>query len=328
LIVSKTPYRISFFGGGTDLPQWYEEYGGSVISTSIDKYCYITCRGLLPFYPYKHRLVYSKAQTVNKLDEIEHPVIRETLKFLNVSTGLEIHHDGDLPARSGLGSSSSFTVGMLHVIRKFMNENCSSEELAKDAIYIEQTLLNEAVGSQDQIAASYGGFNKIEFHKNGHFHVEKLKVHSNRKLDLNDHMLLLFTGIQRFAQDIEITKINRIKEIHSGLTQISQAAKEAESLLLSNKFSSIEFGLLMHEGWKIKKELSPLVSNKAINAIYDSALGAGAVGGKLLGAGGGGFMLLMADPKYHAKIKKVLSPLVFVDFNFDTDGSTVTNLSG
>ena len=215
MIISKTPYRISFFGGGTDLPQWYKEYGGSVISTSIDKYCYITCRKLLPFYSYKHRFVYSKSQIVNEISEIDHPVIRETLRYLNISNGLEIHHDGELPARSGLGSSSSFTVGLLHVIRKFMGEESSRKKLAQDAIYVEQTLLNEAVGSQDQISASYGGFNKIDFNTNGSFEVKKLELNNIRKRHLTQHMMLVFTGIQRQAHDIEITKRANARVLYS-----------------------------------------------------------------------------------------------------------------
>ncbi len=322
MILTRTPYRISFFGGGTDYPAWYRNEGGAVISTSIDKYCYINCRHLPPFFDHKYRIVYSAIENVMEPSEIQHPSVREVLRYMCCDQGLEIHHDGDLPARSGLGSSSSFTVGLLHALKALNGEQVCHDSLAKMAIHVEQNLIKESVGSQDQVAAAYGGFNRIDFHRNGDFSVAPIILPEARLQTLQDHLMLFFTGFSRIASEIAQSQIQNISARHSELTQMMQMADEAMSVLQSSG-SLDDFGALLHEGWCLKKSLSNRVSNPDLDHIYDTAIAAGAMGGKLLGAGGGGFMLFFVKPELQRQVLECMSDLVHVPFRFENSGSRV-----
>ena len=321
MIITRTPFRVSFFGGGTDYPGWFRENSGSVLATSIDKYCYISCRYLPPFFTHKHRIAYSRIENVRHNDEIEHPAVRAIFNWAQVSNGLEIHHDGDLPARSGLGSSSSFTVGLVHAIQGLQGKQVSKQQLATNAIHIEQNLIGENVGSQDQISAAFGGFNRIDFQPDGSFNVTPVIIPSHRLQTLQQHMMLFFTGFTRIASEIAASKIanfgRREKELHHMKNMVDQAGE-----ILQDERTPIDaFGALLDEGWRYKRTLSDSVTTPAIDEIYSTARHAGAIGGKLLGAGGGGFMLLFADPKQHTAIKEALSKLVHIPFHFDLSGS-------
>ena len=323
MIITKTPYRISFFGGGTDLNQWFKENGGAVISTSIDKYCYISCRFLPKFFEHKYRFVYSQIEDVIKIEDIKHPAIKGLLGHLNWDQGIELHHDGDLPARSGLGSSSSFTVGMLNALNALQGKHISKNELAKQAIYIEQKVLNENVGCQDQIAAAYGGFNKIEFYGENSFKVSPIIIPEVRLNKLQDNLLLFFTGISRFASEIEKSKIVNFNSKKNELSKMHEMVDVSIDILVNDAKNIDDFGLLLNEGWNYKKSLSSLVSNIEVDEIYNNALKAGALGGKLLGAGGGGFILFYAPKQNHENIIKNLKHLIHVPFKFENSGSTV-----
>ena len=323
MIISKTPFRISLFGGGTDYPEWYHKNGGSVLATAIDKYCYISCRHLPPFFDHKHRIVYSKVESVKKIEEIEHPSVRAVLSTLGTSAGLEIHHDGDLPARSGLGSSSSFTVGLINVINAMKGLQTSKDDLAKQAIYIEQEILKENVGSQDQILAAFGGFNKIDFNADDSFNITPVIINKDLTDKLQDHMLLFFTGLSRYASDIAKAKIANIKNNFRELTQMKEMVNEGLSILHRPSDPINDFGKLLHESWKLKRSLSTKVSTPQIDEIYETGIKAGAIGGKILGAGGGGFILFFAAPENHNKIRDRLKNLVHVAFNFDNTGSKI-----
>ena len=323
MIITKTPYRISFFGGGTDLNQWFKENGGAVISTSIDKYCYISCRFLPKFFEHKYRFVYSQIEDVIKIEDIKHPAIKGLLGHLNWDQGIELHHDGDLPARSGLGSSSSFTVGMLNALNALEGKLISKNELAKQAIFIEQKVLNENVGCQDQIAAAYGGFNKIEFYGENSFKVSPIIIPEVRLNKLQDNLLLFFTGISRFASEIEKSKIVNFNSKKNELTKMHEMVDLSIDILVNEAKNIDDFGLLLNEGWNYKKSLSNLVSNKEVDEIYNLALKSGALGGKLLGAGGGGFILFYAPKETHKNIVNKLNHLIHVPFKFENLGSTV-----
>tara|TARA_B110000438_G_scaffold73434_1_gene73552 strand:- start:809 stop:1807 length:999 start_codon:yes stop_codon:yes gene_type:complete len=323
MIISKTPFRISLFGGGTDYPNWYRENGGSVLATAIDKYCYISCRHLPPFFEHKHRIVYSKVENVKEIKEIQHPSVRAVLSTLETNAGLEIHHNGDLPARSGIGSSSSFTVGLINVINALKGQQISKEDLAKQAIYIEQKVLKESVGSQDQILASFGGFNRINFYPDDTFNITPVIISKSLTDQLQSHMLLFFTGLSRFSSDIAKDKIANFKNRFQELTQIKQMVDEGLSILQSPSTPIAELGKLLHESWQLKRSLSNKVSTPEIDTIYQTGLAAGAIGGKILGAGGGGFILFFAKPENHKNIRKKLKGLVQVSFCFDNTGSKI-----
>jgi D-glycero-alpha-D-manno-heptose-7-phosphate kinase len=323
MIITRTPFRISFFGGGTDYPAWFQKNGGEVLSTTIDKYCYITCRHLPPFFDYKHRIVYSAIENVKHWDEIKHPAVRGVLSQINCAKGLEIHHDGDLPARSGLGSSSSFTVGLLHALAALKGNYISKEQLARDAINMEQKVIGENVGSQDQIAAAYGGFNRIEFLRSGSFQVSPMVVKKQRMRDLNKHLMLCFTGFARYSSEVAQSTIANLKQREIELRRMREMVDEAVQILHSCSRPIEEFGDLMHESWVCKRALSDKVSTPEIDAIYEKARGAGAIGGKILGAGGGGFMLLFVPPERQPAVRAALGGLVHVPFGFDEGGSRV-----
>ncbi|MCR4338815.1 MAG: hypothetical protein NUW01_02895 [Gemmatimonadaceae bacterium] len=323
MIITRTPFRISFFGGGTDYPAWYEEHGGAVLATTIDKYCHISCRHLPPFFEHKHRIVYSRIENVSELSEIEHPAVRAVLGWAGCERGLEIHHNGDLPARSGLGSSSSFTVGLIHVLAALEGRYVTKDELAKSAIHIEQRVIQENVGSQDQISAAFGGFNRIEFNRNGTFHVSPIILSRERSRELQSHLMLVFTGFSRIASEIAKSQIQNFKSRETELMRMREMVDAAIAILQDTGCPIGEFGSLLHQGWRHKRTLSASVSTPEIDSIYDEALRAGATGGKLLGAGGGGFLLLFVRPELQAGVRERLKHLVQVPFEFEDGGSRV-----
>lgn len=322
MIITKTPFRISFFGGGTDYPAWYQEHGGVVLATTIDKYCYISCRYLPPFFSHKHRIVYSNIEIVKEISEIKHPAVRAVFEWAGIQKGMEIHHDGDLPARSGLGSSSAFTVGLLHAISALRGRYLSKEKLANTAIFIEQKMIKESVGSQDQISAAFGGLNRIQFHRNGTFDVSPIVLTADKLDQLQNHMMLFFTGFSRIASDVAKSKIENFKKREVELNCMKDMVDEAINILNADDFID-QFGRLLDENWKFKRSLSDRVSNPEIDKIYEEAKRAGAFGGKILGAGGGGFLLLFVKPELQAKVRERLQHLVYVPFQFDNSGSRV-----
>ncbi len=323
MVITKTPYRVSFFGGGTDFPLWYREHGGSVISTAINQFCYVSVRRKPPFFPHKHRFVYSEMEDVNELKDIKHPAIKGVLQWLEWEDGLEIHHDGDLPARSGLGSSSAFTVGLLNAMYQLMGRATTLQQLAKDAIQVEQEVIGEVVGSQDQIAVACGGFNRIDFLPQGGWMVKPVSVSSTRLQQLQDHLLLYFTGFSRFASQIEASKLVNFSSRKQELQRMMQMVTDAESLLIDESRDLHEFGSMLQEAWEYKKSLSTGVTTTAIDDIYNRAIAAGAIGGKILGAGGGGFMLFFVSPENQPAVRKALNGFIEVPFQFEQEGSRV-----
>ncbi len=322
MIISRTPYRISFFGGGTDYPGWYLKHGGAVLATAIDQYCYLTLRYLPPFFDHKYRIVYSKCELCNTIDKIEHPAVREALKLMNTDRGMEIHHDGDLPARSGVGSSSSFAVGLINALNALDGQFLSPDQLAKRAIFLEQDCLHENVGSQDQVSAAYGGFNLIHFHQSGEFDVNPMTISQQRLDEFQNHVMLFYTGVARYSSDVAASYALDIATKEKQLFRYTEMITEATHILKGSSCLS-EFGELMDEAWRLKRSLSSAVSNNTIDLLYDVAINAGASGGKLVGAGGGGFLLLIAKPECHERVRKALGNLLEIPFNFDFRGSQV-----
>lgn len=322
MIISQTPFRISFFGGGTDYPVWYEENGGAVLGTTIDKYCYITCRCLPPFFEHKHRIVYSHSELVQDIDEIRHPSARETLRFMGITEGMEIHHDGDLPARTGLGSSSSFTVGLLHALYAFKGVMPSKMQLALNAIHIEQDIIRENVGSQDQVLSAFGGFNRIDFSGKNDIEIKHVTIKPQRLELLQNHLMLFFTGFSRIASEVAAEQIQQTPNRKRELTEMHRMVDEAMNILNGDNDLS-DFGRLLHESWQLKRKLTAKISTPAVDEIYTAACDAGAIGGKLIGAGGGGFILLFARPEIQPKIKTELSRLLYVPFRFENLGSQI-----
>ncbi|WP_321504052.1 kinase [uncultured Methanoregula sp.] len=323
MIISRTPYRISFFGGGTDYPVWYKEHGGNVLATTINKYSYITCRYLPPFFEHKYRIVYSKNELTQTISEIQHPSVRATLGYMGIDKGVEIHHDGDLPARSGLGSSSSFTVGLVHALYAQKGTMVTKRQLALDAIHIEQDLLKENVGAQDQTSAAFGGFNKIEFGGDNQIQVQPITLNQKKCHLLQDNLMLFFTGFSRFASEIAKEQINKTADKQKELHAMHQMVDAAIEILNGGDMDITDFGRLLHESWTIKRSLTDKISTLQIDKIYNDALDAGALGGKLLGAGGGGFMLFFVEPEKQPAVKKRLQGLLHVPFKFDTTGSQI-----
>ena len=323
MIISRTPFRISFFGGGTDYPAWFRQNGGVVLATTIDKYCYISCRYLPQFFEHKYRIVYSRIENVREIPEIEHPAARAVLGWMKCDQGLEIHHDGDLPARSGLGSSSSFTVGLINAIMALRGRYITKEQLAKDAIHIEQDIIQENVGSQDQISAAYGGFNRIAFNPDGSFDVVPVIIDRPKLRVLEKHLMLFFTGLSRTASDIAKAQIENLKSHETELGRMQEMVDEAIGILDGGGSSIDDFGRLLHESWIHKRSLSGKVSTPFIDEIYDAAMAEGAIGGKILGAGGGGFLLLFVPPELQPKVKARLGKLIYVPFRFENSGSKI-----
>ena len=323
MIITRTPFRISFFGGGTDYPAWFQRHGGVVLATSIDKYCYITCRYLPQFFDHKYRIVYSHIENVRDISEIKHPAARAVLDVLDCKDGLEIHHDGDLPARAGLGSSSSFTVGLINALSALRGKYISKEALASQAIHIEQQVIRENVGSQDQISAAFGGLNRIEFRRDGSFDVSPIILPIERLAALQGHLMLCFTGLSRIASEVAKSKIDNMDKREKELKHMQTLVDQAISVLQSRNASIEDFGKLLHESWMVKRTLSDKVSTSEIDEFYESARRLGAIGGKLLGAGGGGFFLLFVKPEHQKELREKFSRLVHVPFRFETAGSRV-----
>jgi len=325
MIIARTPYRVSLFGGGTDYPRWYREHGGAVLGFALEKYCYIAVRTLPPFFEHKHRIVYSQIETVGSIDEIQHPAVRAVMRETGVTHGLEIHHVGDLPAYSGLGSSSAFTVGLLHAIHVNYGISVTKSFLAREAIRIEQEVIAENVGSQDQIWAAYGGFNRINFFRDGAFQVTPLDISRERETELLSHLLLFFTGVVRHASTIAQYKIANLHCKSDNLHRLDALVAEAEAVLTSPAADIGEIGLILQEGWRLKRDLASAVSSPVIDDIYAEGLRAGARGGKLLGAGGGGFLLFFVDPERQPALRHRLSKLVEVPCAIDRSGSQIIN---
>ena len=322
MIISRTPFRISFFGGGTDYPVWYHDNGGSVLGTTIDKYCYITCRCLPPFFEHKYRIVYSQSELVRRLDEIRHPAVREVLRFMGISEGMEIHHDGDLPARTGLGSSSSFTVGFLHALYALKGIMPSKMQLAKDAIHIEQDIIKENVGSQDQILTALGGLRRIDFNGGQNIDSQRITISSQRIESLESHLMLFFTGLSRTASEIAGEQIKQTPNKKEELVRMHRMVDEAIRILNDDNDLS-DFGRLLHESWQVKRSLTDKISTPDIDCIYEKAMQAGATGGKLLGAGGGGFILFFVKLERQPGVKKALNDFLNVPFRFESSGSQI-----
>ena len=318
MIISKTPYRISFFGGGSDYPKWYDHFPGLVLSATINKYLYISIRELPNFFNHKYRIVWSKIENVKKINQIDHKVIKELLNFYKIKDGLEIHYDGDLPARSGMGSSSAFVVGSINAINMYNNINLSKYDLSKKSIEFEQDILKENVGSQDQMAATYGGVNRIDFYKKK-IKIEKLNKNLNK---LENNLVLIYTNINRTAHEIAGTFINKLlKEKKNYINEIINIAKEAEKSL--NNGNLDDFGNLLGMSWTLKKNLSNKISNNKIDELYELAIKNGALGGKILGAGGGGFLLLYMKKKNKQRFLKKFKNIIEVPFKFSSKGSEI-----
>jgi D-glycero-alpha-D-manno-heptose-7-phosphate kinase len=323
MVITRTPLRISFFGGGTDYPVWYREHEGAVLATTIDKCCYITCRRLPPFFEYHSRISYSKVENVGSNHAIEHPSVRGCLQFLGMEEGVEIHHVADLPARTGLGTSSAFTVGLLLGLYALKDQMRDKHTLAADAIHVEQELLREAVGAQDQVSAAYGGFNRINFHPDGSIEVRRVLTAPRRLAELEDHLALYFTGFARTASEIAREQVRMTAQRKQELDTMLQLVDEAEAIISNPGRSLDEFGRLLHEGWQIKRTLTQKITNANIDEIYEAGLSAGALGGKLLGAGGGGFMLFFVPPERRQALRERLRKLLCVPFAFSSKGSHV-----
>ncbi len=321
MIISRTPFRVSFFGGGTDYPAWYRKHGGAVLAAAIDKYCYISARHLPPFFEHKIRLVYSKLEKVQSLEEISHPVIREVARFMGVDR-FEMHHDADLPARCGMGSSSSFTVGLMHALAALKGEMPGKRKLYLDAIHLEQDVLKETVGSQDQVSASQGGLNHIAFLPGDDIVVRPVTITPQRRREFDSHLMLFYTCIMRTAQDVAKTYVDDIDEKAAQLRTMSKLVDEGLAILTGGE-DIASFGELLHETWLLKRSLSTMTSNPEVDGIYERARAAGAIGGKLTGAGGGGFMLLLVPPDRQEEVKAALPDLIHVPFSIESTGTQI-----
>jgi D-glycero-alpha-D-manno-heptose-7-phosphate kinase len=323
MIISRTPFRISLFGGGTDYPAWFREHGGAVLGTAINKYCYVSVRKLPPFFEHRFRIVYSKVEYVQNIEEIQHPAVRDVLAEMNTVDGLEIHYDSDLPARSGLGSSSAFTVGLLHALNALHGRMMKKSELGREAIRIEQDVMKEAVGCQDQLWAAYGGFNRIAFSPSSDFEVTPIILRPERREELRQSMLMFFTGFSRYASDIAQRQIANVPHRSRQLQAMYAMVDNALEVLRNERRPIRELGELLHDSWRFKRELADNVSTPEVDEIYEAGRAAGAVGGKLLGAGGGGFMVFLVEPEKRQSVLDRLSRLIHVPINFDHDGSKI-----
>lgn len=322
MIISRTPFRISFFGGGTDYHPWYQQYGGAVLATTINHYCYLTCRFLPPFFDHRSKIIWSKIEEVNHHADIQHPAVNAILDYLKIEGGIEIHHQGDLPARSGLGSSSTFTVGLLNALYAYQGQMSSKRNLACEAVHIEREVLKENVGVQDQIQTAYGGFNKIIIESDGNFHVDPVILPAERLHHLQENLLLFFTGISRHSSKIAEEQIAQIPNNKKTLHAMHQMIDDALAILQSD-VSLDEFGRLLHETWLYKRSIATSIAPPFVDDIYQRATTAGALGGKILGAGGGGFMLFYVQPEKRQQVLDALSELLMVPFQFERSGSQI-----
>lgn len=312
---------MSFFGGGTDMPAFFNEHGGAVISTTFDKYCYVNVRHLPPFMPYISELVYSKLERVNSIDEIVHPLIRECMRLHDIHE-IRLTYEGDLPARTGLGTSSTFAVGMLNAFCALKGKMMSKHQLAQEAIQVERIILQEHGGWQDQVAAAFGGLNRIDFADN-HFRVTPIIIHPERKKELDDNLMLFYTGVQRFSSEIQADTFAKPVDKTKQLLDMLALVDEAQAILTDKNASLNEFGKLLDYTWKLKRGTGAKVSNGSIDELYDKGIKAGALGGKLLGAGGGGFLLFYVEKEKQDNVLKALDNLMHVPFQFESEGSTV-----
>jgi len=323
MIISRTPHRISFFGGGTDYPEYYMQHGGKTLGVAINKYSYLNVRRLPPFFDYKHRIVYSKQENVKNVDEIIHPSVRETLKYMQIKEGLSIHHDGDIPARSGMGSSSAFTVGLVNTLNALQGKMSSKSELTKEAIHIEQNLIKENVGSQDQTFAAYGGLNVIDFMQNGTISVAPIIISQQKLREFQDNIMLFFSGLSRTASEVVEEQIKKTSINVPNLNKMKDLVDDAYEILIHSNRNLNEFGELLNYTWELKKSLSTKITNSNIDSMYQKAISAGAIGGKLLGAGGGGFMAFYVEKNNQLKVLEALKEYLYIPFDFDFDGSKI-----
>lgn len=320
MVISKTPFRMSFFGGGTDFEDYYVKYGGSVLSATFDKYCFVTVRDFPPFFEHKNQLTYSQIERFDSPDELSHPLVRETLKYLH-EDGIQISYDADLPARTGIGSSSSFAVGLLNSIHTLRGRFRTQKQLAEQAVYIERTLCKEHGGVQDQIATAYGGFNRIDFTADS-FTVTPVNINDTRLSELNSNLLLFFSGRSRISGEIAKEQAGKLSDNTKTLHKMKDLVFEGEKILTSNR-NLDEFGELLDCSWKMKTTLASNITTDEINSLYETAKKNGAVGGKLLGAGGGGFMLLYVPEKNKARVCNALDKYMYVPFSFENEGSKI-----
>ncbi|GGF23978.1 GHMP kinase [Aliidongia dinghuensis] len=325
-VISRTPFRLSFFGGGSDYPAWYLKHGGAVLSGAINKYCYISCRRLPPFFGIRHRIVWSHIETVNSISEILHPAVRVGLQMLGHkdADGIELHHEGDLPARSGIGSSSSFAVGMINVVSAMHGRRLTRHELALAAIDLEQNWLKDHVGSQDQVAAAYGGLNVIRFNTDGSIGVEPIGLAPQRRELLEGRLMMFFAGTTRLSTDLAKKLIDNLDAKRREIEAMEQILHQAIPILKNGDLD--DMGNLLHESWLLKRSLTSSISNDTVDDIYDTARAAGALGGKLLGAGQAGFMAFYVPERSQDKVRAALRNLIEVPIRFDFSGSTLINL--
>lgn len=321
MIISQTPFRMSFFGGGTDMEEYFKEYGGAVLSTSFDKYCYVNVRHLPRFFDYSTEVSYSKTERVTSVDDLQHPAIRNAMKMLDMHE-IRLTYEADLPARSGLGTSSSFAVGMLNAFYALKGKYADKKRLADEAIYLERVLCNEAGGWQDQIAASFGGFNRINFNADG-YEVLPLIISPERKKQLNSNLLMFFTGFTRFSSDVQkangLDKRDKIRQ----LQEMYSLVDDAENVLTDKNCDLDEFGRLLDHTWKLKRQTGAAVSTDSIDGLYAKGIKAGALGGKLLGAGGGGFLVFYVQPEYQKAVKDAMSDIMYIPFEFENGGTRI-----
>ena len=321
MIITKTPFRMSFFGGGTDMEEYFREYGGAVISTTVDKYCYVTVRHLPPFFEYKTHLTYSAIEYVNEYEQIQHPAIRNAMKMLDMHE-LRLTYEADLPSRSGLGTSSSFAVGMLNAFYALKGKYVDKGRLADEAIYLERVLCAEAGGWQDQIAAAYGGLNRIDFSDTG-YAVRPIVISPERKKQLNENLMMFFTGFTRFSAEIQTSVAGNYKVKRIQLGQMYELVDDAERILTDAERNLDEFGYLLDYTWKLKRTTGSRVSTNSIDALYQRGIQAGSIGGKLLGAGGGGFLLFYVRKEQQQSVKEAMKELVYIPFEFESEGSSI-----
>jgi D-glycero-alpha-D-manno-heptose-7-phosphate kinase len=324
MIISMTPLRVSFLGGGTDYPEYFTQFGGQTLATTIDKYTYITVSPLTEFFDHRIRISYSKTELCKDVEEIQHPSVRECMRFLKIAGGIEISIVSDLPARTGLGSSSCFTVGLLHALHAYKGEIVSTQQLAEEAVYVEREMIRERVGLQDQYSCAVGGLMQLHFATSGVVTVNPLPLLPVRQAALNQRLMLFYTGIQRSAHEILEEQIEKTKTgvLQTDLSELNALVKQGIDILVSGRDLN-NFGELLHDGWEIKKKLSSAISNKYIDEAYQAARQAGAIGGKLLGAGGGGFLLLYAEPYNQQSVTDALIKLKMVNFRLESMGSRI-----
>lgn len=321
MIITRTPFRMSFFGGGTDMKEFFNEHGGAVISTTFDKYCYVTVRHLPPFFDFKNELTYSKIERTSTTEEIIHPAIRNAMQYLNMND-IRLTYEADLPARSGLGTSSSFAVGMLNAFHSLNGVYASKKQLADEAIHLERDLCNEAGGWQDQIAASFGGFNRIDFSDNS-YEVAPIIISKQKKEQLNNNLMMFFTGFTRFSSDVQKANASGKIDKTQQKLEMLRLVDEAEKVLQNKESNLDDFGYLLNTTWNLKRQTGSAISTNSIDELYDKGIKAGALGGKLLGAGGGGFLVFYVTPEKQESVRHAMQDLLYIPFKFENNGTKV-----